>query len=194
MLRKMKRERTPIQLLRKREIREDPPKRSGLKRKTRLRPISKRRAEERKTYRDVREEHLAAHPFCQITIAQFRVNEADVIKSKGLLEGPVEMVRVAEYPDPIPLGSTLVIHRATQIHHRNKCDGSRLNDPRFFMSACRKEHEWAERHKDEARAIGVLLPINADKDGRMPDGSRCLTTDELLAVRARGGNETCRRD
>lgn len=123
-------------------------------------------------YATLRREHLALHPFCQLTIAMHRLREEDVLTANR------SYINGVSY-------NGVWIPRATQIHHRNKCQGARLTDARWFSSASPKMHQWVEDHKDEARRDGYLLPINADPDGFMPDGSCGLTTDEWLLVRAK---------
>jgi hypothetical protein len=53
------------------------------------------------------------------------------------------------------------------------------------MSACREEHDWVEDHKDVARAFGLLLPIQADADGRWGAGNHGVETPALMAKKAR---------
>jgi len=72
------------------------------------------------------------------------------------------------------------IHCANQVHHRNKARGARLLDQRWWMAVGPQYHEEIETRKEWARKVGLLLPLEADADGRLPDGTQCLTTDELL--------------
>lgn len=134
----------------------------------RIPTIRKERAAERRMYNKDRDEYLKAHPYCQIFIAQNRLNEEEVISAEGFLRG-------------------LCIPLATQIHHRNKTNGPRLLDKRWWMSACHEEHQYVENHKEESRKIGLLLPIQADAQGKWGAGCQALVTRDLLAVRARGG-------
>ena len=129
-------------------------RRSSLKRRTRMPRISPRRATERAAYRRDVKAFLVAHPFCQ---AQTYVWE---------LEGNTQ-------PLTFVMGSN-------QVHHRNKCRGARLLDQRWWMAVGPYYHEEIETRKEWARKVGLLLPLEADVDGRLPDGTQCLTTDELL--------------
>ena len=156
--------------------------------------VSPKRRKQGPAYARLRAEHLWNHPLCQITIALERLDEPSLVAEyrASCLTGPIE-IRVIK----AGIAGWTRIDPATQIHHRNKSNGDRYLKKEFFMSAGAAGHDWAERHKDEARRIGVLCPINARPDGSLPDGGRCLTTDELLAVRARGetnplaGPESC---
>jgi hypothetical protein len=165
-----------------------PLKRSWLKRKPgyRIPRVSKRRKRERAAYTPVRKEHLLAHPLCQLTIAKYRFDEAEVLAEFHL--SLAHRFAVAPGVSGFTYNS-IRIPCATQIHHRNKCVGTRLTDPRFFASAGSEMHDWVEDHKDEARADGYLLPLEADKEGRLPNGEQCLTTDEWISSRARQSGE-----
>lgn len=47
--------------------------------------------------------------------------------------------------------------QATDIHHRNKRNGARLLDEEYWMSVCRKHHDWIHAHPAEARKLGWLV-------------------------------------
>lgn len=47
--------------------------------------------------------------------------------------------------------------RATDIHHKNKRHGARLNDETHWLAVCREEHEWIHRNPSEARERGWLI-------------------------------------
>jgi hypothetical protein len=128
--------------------------------------ISDRRKGQRAMYRKDRLEYLREHPFCQIFIFRHRLSEKQVIEENGFVEG-------------------LKVPRSTQIHHRNKADGERLLNKKFWMASSFREHDIVESNKAEARRLGLLLPVQADKSGRWGDDQQALTTDELLAVRVR---------
>lgn len=168
---------SPIQLLRKDvfgrlderviDLRKNP-KRSGLRRR------SKKRVAQSSVYALVKAEHLAKHPLDQIFMAKHRIDERKALELLSRCSHiDISELRFEGFSIPF----------ADQIHHRNKCNGERLIRKEFFMSTAIESHGWAENNKGEARKIGVLCPINAKPDGTMPDGSRCLTTDELMRVR-----------
>lgn len=71
--------------------------------------------------------------------------------------------------------------RSTEIHHRNKTRGERKLDERFWMAASRYYHDQVEHELAKARQDGFVLPFEADQDGRLPDGTVCPTTPELMA-------------
>jgi hypothetical protein len=110
-------------------------------------------------------------------MARHRINEGEALAEllRAISVNPF-LFRIEFRGITIPL--------ATEIHHRNRSNGKRYVDDRFFMSACRAAHAWAESNPITARAIGILLSINARPDGSMPDGSQCLTTEELMRTRA----------
>ncbi len=140
-----------------------------LRRTTRLR--SKRPAKPGEPrYSHVRKAYLRDHPWCQITIARAGLDERHVIAAG------------ANVPDwcPIVHCQGAQIPRATEIHHRNKSNGPRKCDTRWFMSTARPGHDWVEANKTEARAIGFLLPINATPDGCWGDGQRGLETPAFM--------------
>ncbi len=139
----------------------------------RIRQTSQVRAAQRREYNKMKPAYLAAHPFCQITICRLGLNEQAVITANGSFLYPV--------------GSPAAVRRqvpfATELHHRNKANGCRLTNFDYIMSASAGAHRWEEEHKDEARAMGILCPINCRPDGTMPDGMKQPTTIELLAQR-----------
>jgi hypothetical protein len=151
-----------------------------MKKARRMRQVSPRRARENARYRRLEAKYLADHPLCQIFLARHRIDEATVLS--------VYYDLYARYPGSViaTAWNGLNIPQSTQVHHRNKRDRTRLNRMEYWMAGSAGEHQWTEDHKDEARAIGILCPINARPDGSMPDGRRCLTTPELMAARAAG--------
>lgn len=148
--------------------RKTPIKRTGLKR------ITKERSGQRRMYNKDCFEYLLAHPFCQIYLARYRIDEESVIALSKESQSGIIFINGQLVP------------RATQIHHRNKARGERLLDKRWWMSACDLEHNWVETHKEEARKLGLLLPIQADAHGRWGAGQQALTTYELIRSLARG--------
>lgn len=163
-------------------------KRGGpIKRKSKVRRISSSRQIDRRIYNRRRKAYIEAHPFCQIYIAQHRLNEAEVIRNNGTAAIHTKCSKSATRLYGVTDGVyTIQVPLANQIHHRNKADHERLLLEDYWMSAGTVGHRWAEDHKDEARKIGVLCPINARPDGSLPDGQRCLTTPELLEARVAG--------
>lgn len=155
-------------LKRRTPLRRKTPLASGgkIERRSRVNPVSDRRKIERAEYRRERLAYLALHPYCQIFIARHELSESAVLAASGRIDG-------------------IMVPIAKEIHHRNKADGLRLIDKRWWMAASRSGHEWVERHKDDARALGYLLPINADIDGRWGDGNQALTTHQFMHAHAR---------
>jgi hypothetical protein len=132
-------------------------------------------------YWPLRQQYLKDHPWCEITIARLRVDPRTIDKD-GNATIPSMGIQGLECCTVVP--------RATQIHHRNKCAGRRRTLVQFWTSAADGPHKWVEEHKAEARAMGLLCPINADPEGKLPDGTRCLDTASLIVVRSRGQDDT----
>ncbi len=146
-----------------------------IQRQKRIKPTTAKRAAERRQYAKQSAAYLAAHPYDQITIALHGLNE-DSVRWHGT--GDSTPVRVK-----IPSG-IVTVQRSNQIHHRNKGFGARLLDERWWMATCAESHDFVERNKGVARELGLLLPIQADADGKWGAGNSALTTPELMKARA----------
>ena len=136
-----------------------------IERRKPIRRKSPRREREDRMYARDRGEYLREHPYCQIAIFLAGASEVTVIEGRGYYNG-------MRFPV------------STQIHHRNKSSGPRKLDKRFWVAAASDRHRWVEDHKGDARELGLLLPIQADAEGRWGDGNQALTTEELLKKRA----------
>lgn len=119
--------------------------------------------------------YLAAHPWCQISIAERCLDEDFCLKNGR--KTPLGL-RVTTS------SGIYVIPPATDIHHRNKRHGKRLLDERWWMSASRTAHRFMEDHLAYARNLGYVLDISANPDGFTPAGVQALTTPDLLKLRA----------
>lgn len=155
---------------------------NGLSRGSGLCRTSKRLRSARKIYLKDKSVYLGKHPLCQITMALNRISEDEALRFFWETGTPPRYSR--------PSGRNWIVWQAipfsTQIHHRNKRDGdARLLNQDFWMAAAKLPHDWVEKNKTLARKLGLLCPINANPDGFMPDGSRCLTTGELISRRER---------
>ncbi len=140
---------------------------SQLSRSVGLRPRAPGKIAAHRQYLQDKAVYLAAHPFCQIHIAIFGLDEALVIERGG----------------KVSAGGQWFVPRSTDIHHRNKRDGERLLDQRWWISCCRENHDLVERCKAWARDNGLLLPIQADSEGRWGTANQALTTPEFLVFR-----------
>jgi hypothetical protein len=119
-------------------------KRSPIKRKTRLRPVSKRRSADMKLYSSLRKDFLAMYPLCYVYWQEV------LLQSTGLsYECWSNMVREGGYENPCP---------ASDIHHVHK-RGKNYLDTTTWMSVSRKNHERIEQNKKWARACGYLANI-----------------------------------
>lgn len=134
--------------------------------RTRIKPISSKRSNERSQYRKQVKYYLEAHPYDQIWIAIRGLDESAVIDAGGW------------YCDKDSINKR--VPRSNQIHHRNKGRGERLLDVRWWMATSNFSHEQVEFNKSWAREEGYLLPIQADADGKWGSGNQALTTPELL--------------
>lgn len=131
--------------------------------------ISPARIAQRQEYHRLGPAYLEAHPYCQVEIFIRRLNEAQVIAHQGKY-----ITRT---------GDIRFVPKAIELHHRNKANGSRLINFEYIMAAGAPAHDWIERHKNKAREMGLLCPINCKPDGTMPDGTKQPATPELLAQR-----------
>lgn len=150
------------------------PRKTPLRRTTRLEPRSETKQTESRLYVRDKTRYLSLHPFCQIWLARNEVDE----------ELTLNLWRAAGSPSAWEFRGKR-IPRATHIHHRNKRNGARLRDDRWWLSACLEEHDWVENNKDDARALGFLLPIQADRDGKWGTGNVALPTPEFMKSKAR---------
>jgi hypothetical protein len=147
----------------KRLLRRTPLKRSSrpILRRTPILRLKPKRLQQLLQYWRRIELFLAAHPWCQHWLAEHHCTAA-----QALAQG-------------------ITPPRSCCVHHRNKRTGKRLNQEDYWMAVSWEGHQAIENDKAEARRQGYLLPIAADPEGRLPDGTRALTTSELLAERAR---------
>lgn len=108
-------------------------KRTPLKRKTRLNPVSKKRAKELASYRRKRAAFLRAHPCCEAWLFIWNRD----------LEFALQ--------NPLMLG----VPAATDIHHV-KGRGKYLNDESTWLAVSRTAHIWIHNNPSKARALGLL--------------------------------------
>lgn len=126
-------------------------KRSPLKRKTplkrggRLKPFSKKRSKANAEYLKRRAAFLAAHPWCQWSLAEWGSSE----EMAKLHEG-----RVVDNTRNIFVNCP----RATEIHHRAGRIGPLLMDETKWMAVCRYAHRMIHDNPKIAKEKGYLLP------------------------------------
>ena len=110
--------------------------------RTRLKPVSKKRAKDMKTYSAKRTAYLAAHPYCQATIRLLHKDEAEVIANNGWYANLwARMVRCPKSCD---------------IHHVQKRGGSNYLDESTWLAVCREIHEKIHADSNWARSEGLL--------------------------------------
>ena len=112
-------------------------KRTPLKRKTRLRPMSTKRQREAKIYSQKRKAFLEAHPLCQahgmiMVCLGFRHNTTDYYT--GLQAD----------------------RRSTDIHHVKRRIGANYLDEKTWLAVCRWSHNWIHANPKDAKSLGLL--------------------------------------
>ena len=98
--------------------------------RTRLNPVSKKRAKELQTYRQLRHQFLSLNKVCEAGI---------VLSAEGIEANCTKW--------------------ATEIHHKKK-RGKNLNNTETWLPVCRHCHEWIENHKSKARELKLLAHIH----------------------------------
>lgn len=121
-------------------------RKSPLRRKSRLSPVSPKRAKELKEYRVRRAAFLAAHPWCQVWLAENGVTEDDV-NPKG----------VAVIKEAFSIRCCGSVPRSEEIHHRKHREGKRLNDEQYWMACSRQGHRAIHANPALAYKMGWLL-------------------------------------
>lgn len=130
---------------------------------------------------------MAEHPLCQIYMAEHGLDERAVLRGfAGLSRAHWVTIKTPSgrlWPAICFRYKGHLVPIAAELHHRAGREGSRYWDPRWFMAASAAWHREVHDHGAWARGRGYLLPGNMDPAGWMPGGTRCRTTDELLADR-----------
>lgn len=110
-------------------LRRPPLKRGApIARKSRLRPVSKKRARELSVYRVKRERFLAEHDRCEIGPV---LHAADITESNCTYSG-------------------------VEVHHRKRRLGGNLTDESTWLASCPECHRWIETHASTARRLGII--------------------------------------
>lgn len=108
-------------------LRKTPLKRSG-----KLRPMSKKRQRESRTYSLLRAAFLEAKPKCEACAP------------------------ITGYACVAGNGSNLMANRSRDVHHVKGRLGGNLNNPDTWLAVCRTCHNWIHNHPRDARALGLL--------------------------------------
>ncbi len=144
--------------------------------RTPIKRVSSGRASQLAEYRRIRAQFMRAHPLCQATLLASGIPEVYALDcwraAGGILGHGLKL-----------MWNGLAVHvpASVEIHHRNKKNGPRLTDERWFLAVSGEKHDWIESHLREARALGWSLDISANPDGMTPGGTQALTTSELFA-------------
>lgn len=121
-------------------------KRTPLKRsKKPIRKVSQKRAPQLRQYTKDRLDFLEKNPWCQIYIRRFNIDPAEVREHNGAYK---VMNLGTAYWKMVPL--------ATDIHHVRGRVGLMLLDQKYWMSACREQHDWAHANGKQARLQGII--------------------------------------
>ena len=114
--------------------------------RTPIRRVSKKRAGANRLYAKLRKEYLEMHPWCQIFLRRFSIDEPLVAYSNGA------------YSEVTPEGNVhwFKVPLATEIHHSRSPKKTYLNDTTTWFSACREQHEWIKLNQSQARLQGLL--------------------------------------
>lgn len=111
----------------------------GALKRSRLRPVSKKRAAERSTYMAKRKAFLAAHPFCQAWLTEhvlpldFTMEQAEQLARNGMLDCPL----------------------STDIHHVKR-RGRYYLDESTWLAVARSSHRKIHDNPRWARELGLL--------------------------------------
>ncbi len=154
---------------RKTQLKRTPLKRSA----SRMPRIKPERAAQKREYAKRLALYLFAHPLDMVTIFMHRFDEAEVIfAARDWWRGKPFVYR------------GITIQWSDQVHHRNRGRGARLNDERWWLATALASHQFVELNAGLARQLGLLLPAQADAEGRWGDGNQALPTPELMKARA----------
>jgi hypothetical protein len=129
-----------------------------LRRSAPIRRVSKKRAAQLREYSKLRAAFLREHPVCELWLHTnnwvwhgvvngfARYWQGDPEFKTGTLAGEAHLLNLGAAP-------------ATEVHHKNKRHGSRLNDTTEWCAVSRRGHEFIEANKRWARENGFLRNI-----------------------------------
>jgi hypothetical protein len=119
-------------------------KRTPLKRRTRLSPVSDKRRREGRIYSKLRAEYLSEHPFCEATL---RLMGCCAAEAQSIAGGSGYYYNKS--------GTLCRAPRATDIHHVHKRGRNYLNTD-TWMAVCREMHQAIHNSPAWARENGLL--------------------------------------
>lgn len=123
-------------------------KRTPLKRKTRLRPMSDKRRVQSREYSTLREQFLFAHPVCQFWCWMNGYEEKDGLYWRKADANKVKL----SGNDMLSLGAEM----SCDIHHKAKRGANYLNTE-TWMAVSRGAHEYIHNRPSWARENGFLI-------------------------------------
>ncbi len=123
-------------------------KRTSPLRRTPLRRVSKKRAKQLRDYSVIRAAFLLEHPVCEVWMKENGWKRTDGARIHNEKPGHFD----ASAQDLFDIGAP----RSVEIHHRNRRNGARLNDPAYFIAVSRTGHEFIHNNPSKAREMGLL--------------------------------------
>ena len=117
-----------------------------------MRRVSKRRAEQLRTYAERRKAFLEAHPICQVWLKENGFEEKKAFRFgryKGIQWDDNTEITFAAL---VAMGAP----QSTEVHHQGKRRNEALLDESKWLAVCRENHERIERDKAWARVNGFL--------------------------------------
>jgi hypothetical protein len=123
--------------------------------RSRISPVSKKRAKEMRTYSKLRKECLEKQPVCEVWLHE---NGWKCIRFKDVFQDALYHRDGTFKIDQAPawwLIDECMAPQATEIHHRDKRGKNYLNVA-TFMCVSRQGHEKIENNKSWAREVGFL--------------------------------------
>lgn len=125
-------------------------KRVPLKRAVaKIRPMSSKRRKQMAEYSVLRRKFLADNPVCEVFLKEGGWQKVGYGQWTTIGGTPADLQLLLEGGCPA----------ATQVHHKRKRHGSRLNETEHWLAVSALAHERIENNKAWARERGYLYPI-----------------------------------
>lgn len=124
-------------------------RKEGSLKKSKMRGVSKKRRVQLAEYSKLRRQFLADNPVCEVFLQEGGWQKIGYATWTTILGSPVDLSLLIQGGCP----------PATQVHHRNKRHGSRLNEIEHWLAVSAPAHERIENNKAWAREKGFLNPL-----------------------------------
>ncbi len=133
----------------------DPTPKPRPKKRKWLRRVTPARSKQLREYSERRKIFLASHAICQIWLDRNGWAEADMITTDEpwyyFRAQPAVCYRASD------LAVEFFAPRSTEVHHKDRRHGERLNREEDWMALCAKNHAWIKENQSAARAKGWLV-------------------------------------